>query len=118
MDDDTIAAALLHDVIEDCHFITPDEITKAFGEDVFHLVEGVTKLKFTAVAELTARQRAAAETARAAESLRKMLLAMAKDFRVMVIKLADRLHNMQTLESLPPEKRTRIANETLDVYAP
>jgi GTP diphosphokinase / guanosine-3',5'-bis(diphosphate) 3'-diphosphatase len=118
MDDDTLVAALLHDVIEDSPAISPEEIVRSFGEDVLHLVEGVTKLKFTAVAELTARQRAAAETARAAESLRKMLLAMAKDFRVMVIKLADRLHNMQTLDSLPPEKRSRIANETLDVYAP
>ncbi len=118
MDDDTLIAALLHDVVEDSLAVSAEVIERAFGADVLHLVEGVTKLKFNLVADLNARQRAAAETARAAESLRKMLLAMAKDFRVMVIKLADRLHNMQTLDALPPEKRTRIANETLDVYAP
>ncbi len=118
MDDDTIVAALLHDVIEDTPAISPETMGKIFGEDVRLLVDGVTKLKFNSVADLSTRQRAAAETARAAESLRKMLLAMAKDFRVMVIKLADRLHNMQTLDALPPEKRTRIANETLDIYAP
>jgi GTP pyrophosphokinase len=83
-----------------------------------HLVEGVTKLKFKPQGELNPRQRAAAETTRTAETLRKMLLAMAQDFRVMVIKLADRLHNMSTLDSLPPEKQTRIASETLDIYAP
>src|SRR5438270_5997766 len=118
MDEDSIAAALLHDVLEDCPSITREFITKTFGADVLTLVEGVTKLQFKPPDEATARQRAAAETTRAAESLRKMLLAMAKDFRVIIIKLADRLHNMQTLESLQPDKRTRIANETLDVYAP
>jgi guanosine-3',5'-bis(diphosphate) 3'-pyrophosphohydrolase len=118
MDDDSIVASLMHDVLEDCPSVTPDFIAKTFGPDVLMLVEGVTKLKFKPPTEGTARQRAVAETARAAESLRKMLLAMAKDFRVIIIKLADRLHNMQTLEGLPPDKRTRIANETLDVYAP
>src|SRR5260370_40528983 len=82
------------------------------------LVDGVTKLQFKVPHEATPRQRAVAETNRAAESLRKMLLAMAKDFRVIIIKLADRLHNMQTLGSLPPEKQVRIAADTLDVYAP
>ncbi len=117
MDDDTIVASILHDVIEDTG-VTAEEIQRDFGESVLNLVEGVTKLKFSPAGELTARQRASAETTRAAESLRKMLLAMAKDFRVMVIKLADRLHNMQTLDSLSPERKSRIANETLDVYAP
>jgi guanosine-3',5'-bis(diphosphate) 3'-pyrophosphohydrolase len=117
MDDDSIIASLLHDVIEDSNF-SPEVIRDQFGEDVLQLVEGVTKLKFKPALELTDRQRASAETTRAAESLRKMLLAMAKDFRVMVIKLADRLHNMQTLDALEPSRRTRIANETLDVYAP
>jgi len=117
MDDDTLVAALLHDVVEDTS-ISAEKIAKDFGEDVRNLVDGVTKLKFNTVADLSSRQRAAAETTRAAESLRKMLLAMAKDFRVMLIKLADRLHNMQTLDALAPEKRTRIANETLDIYAP
>jgi guanosine-3',5'-bis(diphosphate) 3'-pyrophosphohydrolase len=118
MDDETICAGLLHDVVEDNPEYTADSIEKSFGEDVSQLVEGVTKLKFRTVSEMSERQKAAAEATRAAESLRKMLLAMASDFRVMVIKLADRLHNMQTLDALPPEKRTRIANETLDVFAP
>lgn len=118
MDDDTIAAALLHDVLEDCPDITPDRLEKEFGSEVLHLVEGVTKLAFKPQSDLNPRQRAAAETTRTAETLRKMLLAMGQDFRVMVIKLADRLHNMQTLSALPPEKQTRIANETLDIYAP
>jgi GTP diphosphokinase / guanosine-3',5'-bis(diphosphate) 3'-diphosphatase len=117
MDEDTIVASLLHDVIEDSE-LAPDIIRQKFGEEVLNLVEGVTKLKFKPAQELTERQKATAETTRAAESLRKMLLAMAKDFRVMVIKLADRLHNMQTLDALDPKRRTRIANETLDIYAP
>ena len=118
MDDDSIVAALLHDVLEDCPQVTAEYVAKTFGEDVKTLVEGVTKLKFGPQADLSARQLAAAETSRAAETLRKMLLAMAKDFRVMVIKLADRLHNMQTIDALPDAKRTRIARETLDIYAP
>lgn len=118
MDEDTIVAALLHDVLEDCAEVTTESIAQQFGDDVATLVEGVTKLKFKPIEESTARQRAAAEIARAGESLRKMLLAMARDFRVMVIKLADRLHNMMTLESLQADRRTRIANETLDIYAP
>ncbi len=118
MDDDTIIAALLHDVLEDCPDVKPEMISKEFGEDVLAMVEGVTKLRSTPQTDLTDRQQVAAETTRTAETLRKMLLAMAKDFRVMVIKLSDRLHNMQTLDSMPPPKRTRIATETLDVYAP
>lgn len=118
MDDDTLVAALLHDVLEDCHTYTPEFIRDTFGQDVLDLVEGVTKLKLREPKDSSARQRQAAETTRTAESLRKMLLAMAQDFRVMVIKLADRLHNMQTLGALPEDKRTRIAAETLDVYAP
>ena len=118
MEDDTICAALLHDVLEDCPQATYAEIKREFGEEVVELVESVTKLKLDDKPEHTARERAAAKTARTAETLRKMLLAMSKDFRVMVIKLADRLHNMMTLDALAPAKRTRIANETLDVYAP
>lgn len=117
LDDESIIAGLLHDVLEDTD-IPAEKIESIFGEDVKNLVEGVTKLAFSAQEELTARQRAAAESNRAAESLRKMLLAMARDFRVMVIKLADRLHNMRTLGALPAHKRLRIANETLDVFAP
>ena len=118
MDDDSIVAALLHDVLEDTEDLNAADIAREFGEDVLHLVEGVTKLKFKPQEGLTGSQRRAAETNRTAETLRKMLLAMAKDFRVMVIKLADRLHNMQTIDALSPERRTRIASETLDVYAP
>lgn len=117
MDEDTIVAALLHDVIEDTE-TSREAILKQFGGDVLALIEGVTKLKFQNLLEGSDVQRARAESARAAENLRKMLLAMAKDFRVIIIKLADRLHNMQTLDALPPVKRTRIANETLDIYAP
>ncbi len=117
MDDDSVVAALLHDVLEDTR-AKPEAIREHFGEEVLAIVEGVTKLKLHQLGEGSATQRARAESARAAENLRKMLLAMAKDFRVIIIKLADRLHNMQTLEALPPEKRTRIANETLDIYAP
>jgi GTP diphosphokinase / guanosine-3',5'-bis(diphosphate) 3'-diphosphatase len=118
MDDDSICAALLHDVLEDSSEVSAQEIEKVFGAEVLHLVEGVTKLKLANPAHLSARERAAAEITRTAETLRKMLLAVAKDFRVMVIKLADRLHNMQTLDALQPAKRTRIAMETLDIYAP
>lgn len=118
MDDDTVVAALLHDVLEDTEAITREQLRDVFGQPVLDLVEGVTKLSFDDHLNMTARQRAAAETTRTAETLRKMLLAMARDFRVMVIKLADRLHNMQTIDALPSLKRIRIANETLDVYAP
>jgi GTP pyrophosphokinase len=118
LDDEAIIAALLHDVLEDCPDVKPEDIRKAFGPDVLHLVEGVTKLKFKPQGDLNPRQKAAAETTRTAETLRKMLLAMAQDFRVMVIKLADRLHNMTTLDALAPEKQTRIATETLNIYAP
>jgi GTP pyrophosphokinase len=117
MDDDSIVAAMLHDVLEDTE-VSAEKIREDFGEDVLHLVEGVTKLQLKEQGELTDRQRVIAETTRTAETLRKMLLAMAKDFRVMVIKLADRLHNMKTLGSLDPARRVRIARETLDVYAP
>lgn len=113
LDDDTISAALLHDVLEDCEDFDAKSLEVKFGPTVVALVEGVTKLKLkqTDGARLS-------ESTRAAETLRKMLLAMAQDIRVMVIKLADRLHNMSTLDGLPAQKRTRIANETLDIYAP
>jgi GTP diphosphokinase / guanosine-3',5'-bis(diphosphate) 3'-diphosphatase len=118
MDDDTLCAALLHDVVEDNPEFTVAEMRAWFGDDIARLIDGVTKLKLRPQENLTTRQLKAAETTRTAETLRKMLLAMAKDFRVMVIKLADRLHNMQTLESMAPEKQTRIARETMDIYAP
>lgn len=118
LDDDSIIAALLHDVIEDCPHVPPEIISQVFGDDVRQLVEGVTKLSFHPAETTSPRQKALSESWRAGESLRKMLLAMSKDLRVMVIKLADRLHNMQTLDALSPERQTRIANQTLEVYAP
>ena len=104
----TVAAALLHDVVEDTQ-IPLSRIAELFGPVTSRLVEGVTKIS---------RLDLLAPEARQAESLRKMLLAMVNDVRVVVIKLADRLHNMRTLEFLAPEKQQRIARETIDVYAP
>src|ERR1700739_293330 len=104
----TLAAALLHDAIEDTEYPV-SRIEERFGAEVAHLVEGVTKI---------GRLNMMAPEARQAENVRKMLLAMVNDVRVVVIKLADRLHNMRTLEFLPPEKQQRIARETMDVYAP
>jgi GTP pyrophosphokinase len=108
MDATAIAAGLLHDAVEDTD-VTASEIARRFGEQVAHIVEGVTKLDKIKFANREDHQ---------AENIRKMLLAMVTDLRVVIIKLADRLHNMRTLEHLPPEKQQRIARETLDVYAP
>jgi RelA/SpoT family (p)ppGpp synthetase len=108
LDGPTIAAAILHDVIED----TPtakDEIAEKFGTEIAELVDGVSKLD-----HLQFRNRAEAQ----AESFRKMLLAMVRDIRVIMVKLADRTHNMRTLGSMPPAKRRTIARETLEIYAP
>lgn len=108
LDDATIVAALLHDTIEDTE-ATRTEIDSLFGPEIGALVEGLTKLKRL---ELVSRE------AKQAENLRKLLLAIADDVRVLLIKLADRLHNMRTLEFVPPASRRRIAEETLDIYAP
>jgi RelA/SpoT family (p)ppGpp synthetase len=108
LDDATIVAALLHDTIEDTE-ATRTEIDNIFGPEIGALVEGLTKLKRL---ELVSRE------AKQAENLRKLLLAIADDVRVLLIKLADRLHNMRTLEFVPPASRQRIAEETLDIYAP
>lgn len=108
LDVTTLAAALLHDVVEDTQ-IPPSQIEQQFGSVTARLVEGATKISRL---DLTAPE------ARQAENLRKMLLAMVNDVRVVVIKLADRVHNMRTLEFLPAEKQQRIARETMDVYAP
>jgi GTP diphosphokinase / guanosine-3',5'-bis(diphosphate) 3'-diphosphatase len=108
LDAATVTASLLHDTIEDTN-TTLDEITAVFGPEVAMLVDGMTKLSRM---ELQSREQ------REAENFRKMVVAMAKDIRVILIKLADRLHNMRTLKSLPPEKQKRIAQETLDIYAP
>src|SRR6188474_3150281 len=108
LDDATIVAALLHDTIEDTE-ATRAEIDNIFGHEIGVLVEGLTKLKRL---ELVSRE------AKQAENLRKLLLAIADDVRVLLIKLADRLHNMRTLEFVAPTARRRIAEETLDIYAP
>ncbi len=108
MDSTAIAAGLLHDAVEDTD-VTSEEIAKRFNPQVAHIVEGVTKLDKIKFANREDHQ---------AENIRKMLLAMVTDVRVVIIKLADRLHNMRTLEHLKPEKQAKIARETLDVYAP
>ena len=108
LDDATIVAALLHDTIEDTE-ATRTEIDTIFGPKIGALVEGLTKLKRL---ELVSRE------AKQAENLRKLLLAIADDVRVLLVKLADRLHNMRTLDFVPPDSRRRIAEETLDIYAP
>src|SRR5271155_1011745 len=108
LDVTSICAALLHDVVEDTK-IPLETITEHFGAEVARLVEGTTKIS---------RLDLLAPEARQAENVRKMLLAMVNDVRVVVVKLADRLHNMRTLNYLDPEKQLRIARETLDIYAP
>jgi GTP pyrophosphokinase len=109
MDAETIITALLHDTLEDT-LTTAEEIERLFGPDVTRLVDGVTKLS---------KIEAKTENERAAENLRKFLLAMSDDIRVLLVKLADRLHNMRTLHFISkPEKRRRIARETMDIYAP
>jgi GTP diphosphokinase / guanosine-3',5'-bis(diphosphate) 3'-diphosphatase len=108
MDPVAIAAGLLHDSVEDTS-VTVVDIRKEFGEQVAHIVEGVTKISAIDFATREEQQ---------AENLRKMMLAMVDDIRVVLIKLADRLHNMRTLEHLDPERRQKIAKETLEIYAP
>ena len=113
----TLAAALLHDVIEDCH-VPREELAQRFGPDVARLVDGVTKLaRLDALAPADGRTGTDDDATRA-EGIRKMLLAMAEDIRVVLIKLADRLHNMRTLDAQPLHRRQAIAQETLDIYAP
>ena len=108
MDPVSIAAGLLHDSVVDTS-VTVIDIRKEFGEQVAHIVEGVTKIGQIDFATREEQQ---------AENLRKMMLAMVDDIRVVLIKLADRLHNMRTLEHLPEDRRQKIAKETLDIYAP
>ena len=107
LDEATIAVALLHDTIEDTD-ATRKEIDQLFGSKIGQLVEGLTKLKRLELVSKKAEQ---------AENLRKLLLAIADDIRVLLVKLADRLHNMRTLGVMRPEKRARIAQETMDIYA-
>ncbi|MEI6742655.1 MAG: bifunctional (p)ppGpp synthetase/guanosine-3',5'-bis(diphosphate) 3'-pyrophosphohydrolase, partial [bacterium] len=108
LDDISLAAALLHDAVEDTE-ITLEEVERDFGKEVASIVDGVTKLE---------RLQFDSKEAQQAATMRKMLVAMARDIRVLVIKLADRLHNMRTLAGLSVEKQQRIAHETLDIYAP
>ncbi|MGH7322666.1 MAG: RelA/SpoT family protein [Candidatus Rokuibacteriota bacterium] len=108
MDVTTVTAGLLHDVLEDTA-ATKEILTDRFGADIAELVDGVTKIGKLAFASREERQ---------AENFRKMLVAMARDIRVLMIKLADRLHNMRTLEYLPADKQKKVAQETLDIYAP
>jgi GTP pyrophosphokinase len=108
MDEETVAAGILHDTIEDT-LATPDEIHRLFGDTVFFLVEGLTKI---AKIEFTSAR------ARQAENFRKMVVAMSKDIRILLIKLADRLHNMRTLAFVGEDAARRIAQETLDIYVP
>ena len=108
LDDVTLAGALLHDAVEDTS-VTLDDLEREFGSDVAAIVDGVTKLD---------RLQFDSREAQQAATLRKMLVAMAKDVRVLLIKLADRLHNMRTIASLPEAKQKRIARETLDIFAP
>ena len=118
MDKETIAAGLLHDVVEDTIY-TSEEIEQQFGADVALLVDGVTKLQSLQLGDHSnAMDKDKEKLEMQAENLRKMFLAMAKDIRVIIIKLADRLHNMRTLKYMKPEKQQRIARETLDIYAP
>jgi len=108
LDDATIVAALLHDTIEDTG-VTKTEIDEMFGPEIGHLVEGLTKIRRLDLVSKEAAQ---------AENLRKLLLAISDDIRVLLVKLADRLHNMRTIKHVKPAKRTRIAQETMDIYAP
>src|ERR1700688_4981846 len=108
LDITALCAALLHDVVEDTR-VSAQRIAERFGPDIATLVEGVTKIN---------RLDLLAPEARQAENVRKMLLAMVNDVRVVVVKLGDRLHNMRTLSFLSPEKQERISRETLDIYAP
>ncbi len=141
MDDATLAAGLLHDVVEDCG-VSRDQLAQEFGEEIADLVDGVTKLKLADFearneaepgarvdappaeaagpegAEALARKKRHGETSKSAANLRKILLAMAKDLRVMVIKLADRLHNMRTLSAMPEHRQKKVAQETLRIFAP
>jgi GTP pyrophosphokinase len=115
LDHETLAAAMLHDVVEDTD-VTLEDIKTEFGPVIAHLVDGVTKME--RIGEFQQAGKTDSSDPHQAESLRKLLLAMAEDVRVVLIKLADRLHNMRTLQHLAPDQQRRIARETQDIYAP
>ena len=115
LDYETIAAAMLHDVVEDTD-VTLEQVKEEFGPVIARLVDGVTRME--RIGEFQEKTHAGSREHVQAESLRKLLLAMAEDVRVVLIKLADRLHNMRTLQYLDPERQRRIAQETRDIYAP
>ncbi|MBS1236257.1 MAG: (p)ppGpp synthetase [Proteobacteria bacterium] len=115
LDYETLAAAILHDVVEDTG-VPLDDLKRDFGARIAALVDGVTKMKV--IQEFRGDTSGVHKEHAQAENLRKMLLAMAEDVRVVLIKLADRLHNMRTLSALPVEKQQRIARETMDIFAP
>ncbi|HMK12705.1 MAG TPA: HD domain-containing protein, partial [Acidimicrobiales bacterium] len=108
LDETTVSAALLHDAVEDTA-VTLDDVEREFGAEVASIVDGVTKLE---------RIRFDSKEEQQAATMRKMLVAMAKDLRVLIIKLSDRLHNMRTIAAFPEQKQRRTAQETLDIYAP
>lgn len=116
LDAETITAGLLHDVLEDCEGITVDDLRDEFGDSVATIVDGVTKLKNLPVSKDSDKRKRSAS--KEVEYIRKMLLAMGDDVRVVIVKLADRLHNMRTLGYMPAEKQSRIAHETLEIFAP
>jgi len=108
MDEETVVTGLLHDTVEDT-VATIEEIRELFGDSVAHLVDGVTKISRVVISDAADQK---------AESLRKMILAMGKDIRVILVKLADRIHNVRTLGHLPPDRQVAIARETQEIYAP
>jgi len=108
LDEETVTTGLLHDTVEDT-MATLEEVRDLFGDSVAHLVDGVTKIGRVTLSDAAAQK---------AESLRKMILAMGKDLRVILVKLADRLHNMRTLNHLPSDRQMVIARETVEIYAP
>src|SRR5690606_17296542 len=120
LDDATIVTALLHDTIEDTRS-TYAEVERMFGHDVAELVDGVTKLtnlQLSAADPSSGEGRRASAEAKQAENFRKLLMAMSRDLRVILVKLADRLHNMRTIRSMRPDKQLQKARETMEIFAP
>ena len=115
LDTDVVIAALLHDTVEDTK-VTLEQLEQEFGQDVSRLVDGVTKMEV--IEEFADHQGGKSSQNAKAESLRKMMLAMVDDVRVVLIKLCDRLHNMRTLDVVKPEKQKRVATETLEIFSP